>query len=329
MNPSLLRCCAVLLLLGCGLFQMTPAHAGPTTCTATVTTLAFGNVNPQSSLTDTTATLTYTCTTTSNSNDYIAACFRIQVGPYDTANAHPRNMQAGAGQLLGYYIYQDSGHTTVWGANNGPALGKDYYLPLIVPARGSTTGTITMYGEVLGGQTTAVPGSYSETNTNGIINVVDGGSQYPANCNGGSVSPGNFTVTATATVGTPCTVSANPLNFGAVAAGTSNVTGTTSIGVTCAMNVAYNIGLTPGNNATNGAGSMIGQVYGVSLPYQLYQDAADSTVWGNLSTNMLTAANGLQPGTGALQSYTVYALAPNTNVTPDTYKDTVTVSVTY
>ena len=329
MNSALLRCCAVLLLLGCALFRMEPAHAGPTTCTATVTTLAFGNVTPQSSLTYSTATLTYTCTTTSNSNDYIAACFQIPLGPHDAANANPRNMQAGAGQLLQYQIYQDAAHTIPWGWNNGSPAPTEYYVQVMVPANGSKTGTLTLYGEVLAGQTTAVPGSYSESITNGAINVSDGGSQYPSNCNGGNLSPGNFTVTATATVVNPCTVSALPLNLGSVAAGTSNVGGTTTIGVICAMNVAYNIGLTPGNNATNGAGSMTGVVQGASLPYQLYQNSADTTVWGNQSTNMLTAANGLQPGTGSLQSYTVYALAPNSNFTPDTYIDTVTVSVTY
>jgi spore coat protein U-like protein len=328
MNRELLRGCAVLLLVGCALLRMEPAHAAPTTCSATVTTLAFGNVSPQSSLTYSTATLTYTCTTTSNNPDYIAACFQIPVGPYDAGAANPRNMQAGAGQLLQYQIFQDAAHTVTWGWNNGNPHAE-YYVPVMVPANGSKTGTLTLYGEVLPGQTTAIPGSYAESITNGAINVSDGGSQYPSNCNGGNLSPGNFTVTATATVVNPCTVSANPLDFGSVAAGTSNVSGTTNINVTCAMNVAYNIGLTPGNNATNGLGSMTGQVYGASLPYQLYQNSADTTVWGNQPTNMLTAANGLQPGTGSLQSYTVYALAANTNVTPDTYKDTVTVSVTY
>jgi spore coat protein U-like protein len=307
---------------------MEPAHAGPTTCSATVTTLAFGNVTPQSSLTYSTATLTYTCTTTQNNADYIAACFRIPAGLFDATNANPRNMQYLLINLLQYQIYQDSAHTLPWGSNSG-TLGTQYYVPVMVPANGSTTGTLTLYGEVLAGQTTALPGSYSESITNGTINVSDGGSQYPSNCNGGNVSPGNFTVTVTANVVNPCTVSANPLNFGSVAAGTSNVSGNTTIGVTCAMNVAYNIGLTPSNNATNGAGSMTGSVHGASLPYQLYQNSADTTVWGNQSSNMLTAANGLQPGTGSLQRYTLYAVAPNTYFTPDTYTVTVTVSVTF
>ncbi len=328
MNSSVLRCCLVLLLLGCGLFRMVPAQAAPTTCSATVTTLAFGNVTPQSSLTYTTATLTYTCTTTSNSADFIAACFRIPAGPFDSANANPRNMQNLLLLLLQYQIYQDAAHTMPWGSISG-TLGTQLYVPVMVPAHGTTIGTATLYGEVLPGQTTAVPGSYSESITNGQINVSDGGGMYPANCNGGNVQATNFTVTATATVVNPCTVSASPLNFGAVAAGTSNVAGSTSIGVTCSVNVAYNIGLTPGNNATNGLGSMIGQVNGASMPYQLYQNAAHNAVWGNLSTNMLTAANGLQTGTGSQQNYTVYALVPNTNFTPDTYQDTVTVSVTY
>lgn len=44
---------------------------------------------------------------------------------------------------------------------------------------------------------------------------------------------------------------------------------------------------------------------------------------------MGTAANGPQTGTGLRQNHTVYALAASTNVAPDPYTDTVTVSVTY
>ena len=153
MNGLALRCCAVLLLLCCALFRVAPAHAGPTTCSATVTTLAFGSVVPASSLTYSTATLTYTCTTTLNNPDHVAACFRIPAGPFDSANANPRNMQNLLLLLLKYQIYQDSAYTIPWGSNTG-TLGTQYYVPVLVPANGTTTGTLTIYGQVLAGQTT-------------------------------------------------------------------------------------------------------------------------------------------------------------------------------
>ncbi len=55
-----------------------------------------------------------------------------------------------------------------------------------------------------------------------------------------------------------------------------------------------------------------------------------SVVWGNtIGTNTLTTANGLAAGTGLAQTYSVYGVVPSANFTPDTCRDTVTVTVTY
>ena len=63
------------------------------------------------------------------------------------------------------------------------------------------------------------------------------------------------------------------------------------------------------------------------VSYQLYTDATGSTVWGS---NSGTGSNILAgTGQGISQAVPVYAGVTNTNVMPDNYSDTVTVTFTY
>jgi spore coat protein U-like protein len=64
----------------------------------------------------------------------------------------------------------------------------------------------------------------------------------------------------------------------------------------------------------------------VKLNYGLFSDAAWTTNWGNTSgTNWVTGT-----GNGAAQPLTVYGQIPAAQyVTPGSYSDTITVSVTY
>ncbi len=56
-----------------------------------------------------------------------------------------------------------------------------------------------------------------------------------------------------------------------------------------------------------------------------FANSGYTTVWGNtIGTNTVTGT-----GTGAAQSFTVYAQNTNANFTPDSYADTVGVTVTY
>ena len=62
-----------------------------------------------------------------------------------------------------------------------------------------------------------------------------------------------------------------------------------------------------------------------TVPYTLYQDIAQTMVWGALPTNGQSGT-----GTGSPQSWTVHGVVPaDLNVTPGSYKDNVIVTVTY
>lgn len=101
--------------------------------------------------------------------------------------------------------------------------------------------------------------------------------------------------------------------------------GTDSITVKCSKTVPYNIGLTPSNLDTGGAGLMT--LTPDTIAYQLYQDAGYSTAWGNvIGTNTKTGT-----GNGSNQTHNTYArvLDAAMNVPVGTYVDTVTVTVTY
>ncbi|QDL35980.1 spore coat U domain-containing protein [Rhodoferax sediminis] len=331
MTRSLQRWLGTLLLISCGMFGAVPAHAAPFSCSATMTTLAFGTVNPLSSQTDASATLSYTCTTNDNSNHYLAACFRIGQGPSDAANANPRRMQAGAGPYLQFQIYQDAARTNPWGSNSG-TLGTELYVQVLVPAKGATSGVATLYGRVLAGQTATLPGPYNEQLINNTLNVVDGGSQFPKNCGGGGTNDGSFdSFLVSANVSNSCSVTATNIDLGSVAAAVVNsaVPGTGTIKVTCPSSTVYTVGLLPSalNGGTaSGTGNMSGVISGNTdkVPYQLYSDAGYTKVWGNVGTNTVAGT-----GTGLAQPYTVYPKAPSANYTPDTYSDTVTVNVNY
>lgn len=313
-------------LLGCGAFSAVPAHAGPVTCSASMTNLAFGSVNPQSSQTDATATLNYTCTNNSNGVVNVAACFGIGVGGFDAASANPRRLQSGVGQYLQFQIYQDAALSQPWGSDSG-TVGTQLYVQVQVAAKGSASGTATLYGRLLAGQTAAVPGPYQESLSSNTLNVVKGGSSFPSNCTGGAANGSSFSAfTVTATVSNPCTVTASALNFGTTGGLTSPTPLTTTIAVQCPSGTAYNVGLDAG---LNGGGSINARAMaqGVELiGYQLYSNAALSAIWGNtVGTNTVAGT-----GNGSTQNLIVYGNVPaQATPSPGSYGDTVTVYVYY
>lgn len=120
------------------------------------------------------------------------------------------------------------------------------------------------------------------------------------------------------------------LDFTAASAdSTADVTSNaTNIKVTCSKTTAYNVGLTPSSNSTNGTGAMKGTGSNAdTIAYSLYKTTGGTDVWGNvIGTNTKTGV-----GNGNAQNLTVYGkvLGSALNVTPDSYSDTVAVVVTY
>lgn len=337
MNQSLLRSLAILLLAVGGLLHVVPAHAasGGITCTAaSMTAVSFGTVNPLSSLTTTTATLTYLCNNTDKNNTHSATiCFSI--GEPGGAQTSPRQMSSG-GNKLNFQLYQDPGYTQVWGSEMFGTFRTPLMVNLTLTKGASTNGaSATLYAQVLNGQTTAVAGSYSDNYQNGdtAITVSDvQGNTAPNSCGGTSANV-YFPFLVSATVQKNCTVAANDLTFNAVAAGAATAPGNTTMSITCTVNTPYTVGLQPLNVAsTTGAGTMKGGTGGNTntVTYQLYSNSTLSQVWGNTAAVGSTGNGVAGTGAGSAQALNVYAkTTSSTDVTPDTYTDTVQINVNY
>lgn len=107
----------------------------------------------------------------------------------------------------------------------------------------------------------------------------------------------------------------------------SAVNGTTTLQVQCTNSTPYNVGLNQGANGSSvTTRQMKGSTTGASISYALYTDSAHTSNWGNTIGTDTVAAT----GSGAAQTYTVYGQVPaQTTPAPDSYSDTITVTVTY
>jgi Uncharacterized secreted protein len=334
MNKSLLRFLAVLLLAVGGLLRVSPAHAAGITCSsASMTAVSFGTVNPLSSQATTTATLTYSCTNTDNKTHSATICFSI--GEPGGAQTNPRQMSSGTNKL-NFQLYTDGGYTQVWGSEMFGTFRTPLMVNLTLAKGASKNGaSATLYAQVLNGQTTTAAGSYTDNYQNGdtavTVNDLQGGTA-PGSC-GGTNANLFFPFLVSATVQKNCTVAANNLTFNAVAAGTTTAPGSTTLSIACTVNTPYTIGLQPLNVAsTTGAGTMKGGTGGNTdaVQYQLYSNSTLSQVWGNTASLGSTGNGVAGSGTGSAQNLSVYAkTTSSTDVTPDTYSDTVQVNVNY
>jgi spore coat protein U-like protein len=110
-------------------------------CTIAATAVAFGNYDPVATNKtlplDKNGSVTITCTKGTPA--------KIGLNLGDNAQTTTRRMAGGTGAFLTYELYQDSGHTIVWG-NTGTAM-KDAGV-----AASSAAQPFTIYGRVLPGQ---------------------------------------------------------------------------------------------------------------------------------------------------------------------------------
>jgi spore coat protein U-like protein len=125
-----------------------------------------------------------------------------------------------------------------------------------------------------------------------------------------------------------CFVSASDLDFGTDSLLSGNIDRTSTVSVTCAAGQAYSVRLNQGTTTggTTTTRLMKHASSSVTIPYQLFSDAARSQNWGN------TAASGVNgTGTGSSVDHTVYGRVPAQAVAPQAgaYSDIVTVTVVY
>jgi spore coat protein U-like protein len=139
-----------------------------------------------------------------------------------------------------------------------------------------------------------------------------------------SAATATGTVTVTASVAKNCTLSSPTLAFGAYdpTSGTPLDVSTT-LTVTCTKSTTWAVGLGNGSNFVNPNRRMKDATSGDFLQYELYTDAAHTTVWNG--TNTVTGA-----GTPATQPTIYGRIAISQFVTPAaTYSDSVVATITF
>jgi spore coat protein U-like protein len=132
------------------------------------------------------------------------------------------------------------------------------------------------------------------------------------------------TMSNTATVAAYCTVSTGSLAFGTYT-GAANATTSATVTATCTNTTSYNVALDKGTNgSTETARLMKASGSTATLSYGIYSDSGYTTNWGT------SAGSQSGTGNGSAQTYTAYGKVPSGQfVTPDSYTDTVTVTLTY
>jgi len=140
-----------------------------------------------------------------------------------------------------------------------------------------------------------------------------------------AVATGQINVTATTVAATAQVTIAGPVAFGTTV-DTASTTASSSFTVTVTNTLPYSITMDGGANfnvATNK--SFLKDAGGLNArEYVLYQNAANTTIWGPAGTSVTGVA-----GTGAAQTYNVFGSLLAAPGTTGAVSDVVTVTVTY
>lgn len=142
---------------------------------------------------------------------------------------------------------------------------------------------------------------------------------------GAQAATATATMNNTATVAKYCTVTTGSLAFGTYT-GAANATTSATITATCTNTTSYSVALDAGTTtgATETARLLKAASSAATLAYSITSDAGYTTNWGT------TAGAQAGTGNGSAQTLTAYGkIASGQFVTPDSYTDTVTVTLTY
>ncbi|HEY1076192.1 MAG TPA: spore coat protein U domain-containing protein [Fontimonas sp.] len=335
-----LRHVVVALLALCAWLAPSRTEAS-TSCSASMSNVSFGSIDPFGGSVDVTATITYNCSTSGLlgiglRGARLRMCFGIGSGVNGGGAMNPRRMTGGVGPMS-FQLYKDPARTQIWGtrADAYGAVQVDLeYSALIGSSSGG--GTLTVYGRVPSGQTTLSPASYSNpfsgvqtewifNGNEGLLNLTS----FPASCSSGGSQSGNgaFPFTASASVDSRCnpTFSVEDVDFGTHGLLKSAIDTTATVSPQCTQTTPYQIGLDNGQNALGGTRRMRSPA-GHFVSYELYRDNAHTLRWGNT----LNSDTVNQTGSGTPQSTTVYGRVPaQTSAPAGNYADTVTVTITY
>lgn len=134
-------------------------------------------------------------------------------------------------------------------------------------------------------------------------------------------------LSVTATVAASCSVeTTQDVAFGTIDSATVN-TAEGTVTVTCTNGTGYSIALDDGDYYSSGRRMQGDTVTTSYLPYELYQDSGYITLWGDGTHG---SVKGSLTGTGSGEAHTVYGrITAGQYPAPDTYADTVVVTVTF
>jgi spore coat protein U-like protein len=125
------------------------------TCSISTTALGFGAYDPvganNASPLDGTGTVIVTCTNGASAALTLGQGANAGAGSTDAVPV--RRMKDAAGAFLSYSLYQDAGHSTIWG--NNPATS-------VAQTGSGTAASVTVFGRVPAGQNVG-SGTYSDT----------------------------------------------------------------------------------------------------------------------------------------------------------------------
>lgn len=224
---------------------------------------------------------------------------------------------------LRYNVFRDPSFTTIW------TQSQPLFRQMTINGFGaSVSGSFQFYAAVSPGQSPP-PGNYEASFFNSVIGLRNGA----GNCveqGGWLIGSGQqFTLNIRRIVSNDCTVAAlGDADLGAVPATSGTAFGSTTINVRCPVGTAFNIGMRPSNGNANGAGVLQGAAGNTdTIPYQLRRGGQTGPAWGDTASSS-GPGNGVGgTGNGTDQSFPVFVGVTDTNVTPDTYRDTVIVTV--
>ena len=211
MVSILVRWLMVSMLLCAIAWLAAPRSAAAQTCSASATSMPFGNINPAMGA-DAIATVAISCTGGTPRRD-VQVCPYLAAGTGGAGASGPRYLTASANSLA-FDVYTTSAYTTRYA--NGVVLGANPAFTVTLDGSGGGIANLILYGRVAGGQGSAPPNTYSSVFSSptqigyGIKNGAF------VNCSMAAPSTATFSFTASARVIASCTVSSAPVAFPAL-----------------------------------------------------------------------------------------------------------------
>ncbi len=309
------------------LFMLAGGPAWSQSCTFANTGLDWGDIDlALGTAFNLNGTFTANCTGTPGTQVRICPNFNAGSGGVNGTGSE-RYMLNGANQLR-YNIYRNAGRTNVWGSRTWGLPPNPPAMTVNLNGAGTGTSSETMFARVLAGQTTLPAGLYTSVFSGAHTEIAYAYSTV-GNCNAiGLANVTNVPFTAQAMYRGTCTVSATNLDFGSRGILDTAATASNTISVTCTTGASYTIGLSGGNAAATDPTlrEMANPGNTEFITYGIYRDLARTLPWGSTIGSDTVAAT----GNGSAQAHTAYGHVPaQATPSPQTYTDTIIVTVTY